>query len=125
MARRLNRFTERAFAMVADTTGWLIPPDGEPVEFDGIFDNAVVDTESSKQGTAQNGGLVLNRRRPILTLPSRLCVGVSNAWRVEIDGVSYYVADHHPDGKGFMTLWLANSNSEPAPEGDGDGPGWR
>ena len=125
MPRRLNRFTERAFSMVADTIGRMIPPEGEPYDLDGIFDNAVIEAEAGKRGTAQSGGLTLNRRRPIFTVPSSRCVGVSNLWRVEIDGASYYVADHHPDGKGFMTLWLANSDSEPAPEGGSDGPGWR
>ncbi|GHC34653.1 hypothetical protein GCM10010082_31690 [Kushneria pakistanensis] len=126
MARRLNRFTERAFAMASDSSGWLLPPNGDRIPVDGIFDNAVLETSAERKGTGR-GGLTLNRRRPIFTVPSSKCRGISTAWQVEIVGVDaiYYVADHHPDGQGFMTLWLANSDGPPTQEGDSDGPGWR
>lgn len=126
MVRRLNRFTERAFSMVADTTGTMIPPDGEPFDVDGIFNNAMVEVEAGKRGTAQSGGLTLNRRRPIFTVPTSACVGVSRKWHVEIDGVRYYVADDYPDGQGFTALYLANGEGRPDDEeGGGDGPAWR
>lgn len=127
MARRLNRFTERAFAMTADTTATLVTDSGVYIEdVDGIFDNAVIDQELLKRGKAQGSGRALKRRQPIFTLPVSYCRGVNKRWRVIIDGKSYHVAEDYPDGKGFMTLWLAD---EPQPMSEAevvsDGAVWR
>lgn len=127
MVRRLNRFTERAFAMVADTVATLVTDNDVHIpDVEGIFDNALVPKEVGKDGTAQGGTLTLNRRQKIFTAPSSACVGVNVKWRVLIAGKSYHVADHHPDGQGFMTLWLADSpRDSTVSEVTGDGPKWR
>jgi hypothetical protein len=88
----------------------------------GVFSNP----EGDRLLKGRDGGLVFKQRQATLTVLTDDVPGLNQDWRIIIDEVEYYAADHEDDSHGCTKISLSKAVQESSAIPDEeDGAAWR
>lgn len=91
----------------------------------GVFSNP----EGDRLLKGRDGGLVFKQRQATLTMNTSDVVGLCKDWRLIINGVEYYAADHEDDSHGCTKIYLSKHITckprDSSNGSEGNGSKWR